>query len=295
MASTYVTAADMSVRSGAEPKVVDYPPGATFGPRTTHDFELVWLLHGSATWSWAGRTEHLAPGSLLLVRPGMTDEFRWDEAGPTRHAYVHFDFARTPVRCETWPLVRHPTRDDLLAGLCRYVLWMRATETPHWRSRFDDAFRLLLAAFVAGPLPDATDAAPIPAPIRAVADFLRTRWGGGPTTPVPAATLAAAAAVSPSHLSRLFRARFGIGPAAAVEVLRLGRAEDLLLRSNLTIGAIAVHCGFSDLYHFSRRFRAVYGVPPRRFRATGPHGPSPVVRAGLTPLERLLWHPDGLS
>jgi AraC-like DNA-binding protein len=267
--------------------VVDYPPGATFGPRTTHDYELVWLLHGSATWTWAGRVERLAPGSILLVRPGMTDEFRWDERHPTRHAYVHFDFDPAPVEPDSWPLVRHPARDDLLAGLCRYVLRMRATEPPHWRRRFDDAFRLLLATFVAGPLSEGEDA-PVPAPIRAVVEFLRDRWAGGRTTAASTETLAAAAAVSPSQLARLFRERFGIGPAAAVEALRLGRAEDLLLRSNLTVGAIAVQCGFADAYHFSRRFRAAYGLPPSRFRVSGPVQP-PAARAALLPLQRQLW------
>jgi transcriptional regulator GlxA family with amidase domain len=77
-----------------------------------------------------------------------------------------------------------------------------------------------------------------------------------------------------------------------VEVLRLSRAEDLLLRSNLTIGAIAVRCAFADAYHFSRRFRAAYGMPPRRFRTGGQPAPQPVARSGLLPLHRRLWRLD---
>jgi AraC-like DNA-binding protein len=288
----YVASADVRVSPGAEPRVVDYPPGATFGPRTLRDYELVWLLHGSATWTWAGRSEQLVPGSLLLARPGMSDEFRWDCTRSTRHAYVHFGLDSAHEAVGEWPLVRHLAPDDLLAGLFRYLLWLASAEPPRWAQRVGDVLGLLVATFVSGPLPNGDQPAPVPAPILAVVEFLRGRWAGGPTAPVPTAELAAAAAVSPSQLSRLFRTRFGIGPAGAVELLRLGRAEDLLLRSNLPIAAIAVHCGFADAYHFSRRFRASYGMPPRRFRAEGPHAASPVEQVGLLPLQRRLWRLD---
>ena len=31
-------------------QVADYPPGATYGPRTLPNYELLWILHGSALW-----------------------------------------------------------------------------------------------------------------------------------------------------------------------------------------------------------------------------------------------------
>jgi transcriptional regulator GlxA family with amidase domain len=77
-----------------------------------------------------------------------------------------------------------------------------------------------------------------------------------------------------------------MGPVAAVERLRLSRAEGLLSRSNLSVSAIAAECGFSDAYHFSRRFRAVNGCSPRQFRiAEAP----PAAAADLFPLERHVW------
>jgi AraC family transcriptional regulator len=288
----YVPATDVRVSPGAEPRVVDYPPGATFGPRTLRDYELVWLLHGSAAWTCAGRTEQLVPGSLLLCRPGMSDEFRWDGALATRHAYIHFGLDSPPDTASEWPLVRHLAPDDVLSGLFRYLLWLASAEPPRWPERVGEVLALLLATFVSGPLPDGGADAPVPAPILAVVEFLRARWADGPTMPALTAELAAAAAVSPSQLSRLFRTRFGIGPAGAVELLRLSRAEDLLRRSNLPIATIAAHTGFADAYHFSRRFRASYGVPPRRFRAEGPRAAPPVEQFGLLPLQRRLWRLD---
>lgn len=270
---------------------VDYPPGATFGPRTLTDFELVWLLRGSARWNCGLRELELVPGSLLLIRPGMRDEFHWDRERVTTHAYAHFTIDGPPSPPESWPLVRNLVHDDPLAGLFRYLLWLRGAEPRNWRPRAAEVVGLLVATFVGGPLPETGDVAPIPTAVEAVVEHVRRQWTRDGARPVSLAELASAASLSTVHLSRLFRSRFGVGPVSAFEMLRLRRAEGLLLRSNLPISTIARECGFADQYHFSRRFRAAYGVAPRGFRQAGPESapPSPVVAAGLLPLERRLW------
>jgi AraC family transcriptional regulator len=85
------------------------------------------------------------------------------------------------------------------------------------------------------------------------------------------------------YLSRLFRQHLGIGPVAALELLCLARAATLLTRSNLRVAAVAHDCGFANPYHFSRRFRGVYGQPPGRSRraTTRPVPSEPLAQAGL--------------
>lgn len=291
MSESYVPAASLQPRLRVV-SVVDYPAGATFGPRTLTDFELVWLLQGSAQWRCAGRTEALGPGSLLLARPGMRDEFRWDPRRTTRHAYVHFELAAGSDP-GGWPLVRHLTHAEPLPGMFRYLLWLGGAAPVGWERCGNDVLRLLLAIYLGGPLPGTDDAGTPPPAIEAVIDHIRRTWASGVTRPIPLRELAAAGSVSGVHLSRLFRARFGVAPVRAVELLRLGRAESLLLRSNSPIAAIASDCGFADPYHFSRRFRAVYGVSPRSFRTGGPEAapPSPIVTTGPLPLQRQVWQP----
>ena len=45
------------------------------------------------------------------------------------------------------------------------------------------------------------------------------------------------------------------------------RAADALARSSAPLGQIALDAGFADQSHFTRAFRAAYGVTPRRWRA----------------------------
>ncbi|HVX46486.1 MAG TPA: helix-turn-helix transcriptional regulator [Mycobacteriales bacterium] len=286
---SFVPAAGLRPRMRAA-ATVGYPPGATFGPRTLADFELVWLLRGSARWSCGPTVRELVPGSLLFLRPGMRDEFAWDPVRTTEHAYVHFTMRHAGA---DWPLLRQLTADDPSAGLFRYLLWLVSAAPAHWEVRANETLGLLLAVHGTGPLPGGDDLSPLPPAIEAVAAALRDSWAAGPTDPWTLPELAAAGSVSTVHLSRLFRQRFGIGPVAAVELLRLSRAETLLARSNLPVATVGEQCGFGDPYHFSRRFRAVYGVAPRDFRRAGEQaGLSPMIRAGLAPLHRLVWLVD---
>ena len=118
-------------------------------------------------------------------------------------------------------------------------------------------------------------------------EAVRNQWRRG-LTPIPVPALAAAAGVSTGHLFRIFRTEYGCSPARALEIIRLARAAILLQRSNATIAEIAHRCGFANPYHFSRRFAAVYGLPPGRFRGqTDLRDPFDQVRQlGLLPIAR---------
>jgi AraC family transcriptional regulator len=116
------------------PGSVAYPPGATYGPRTLEDFELVWVMSGSARWRWldGGRELALRPGALLLARAGMRDELHWDRSLATRHGYVHFRLDPCPCSA-SWPLVRPALAPGPIAGLLDYLLWLGEARVDGWR------------------------------------------------------------------------------------------------------------------------------------------------------------------
>jgi len=274
--------------------VAVYPPGATFGPRRLHDFEFVWLLQGAAEWRYDQGSITLGPNSLLLARPGIRDSFIWDRTRPTRHAYLHFQLIGQlwelpdPVQ---WPLVRTLPDDDPLRPLLRYLLNLNKQRSGTLQQTAQEVLRLLLTLFVQGPVPDG-DGAPLPAHLDTLLEFVRAAWSPpAPTRPLSLDDLAAGACISTGYLSRLFRHHFGIGPVAAFELLRLAQAATLLVRSNLSVAAVAHDCGFANPYHFSRRFHRVYGQPPGRYRRASrrPQPTEPLARAGLLALSGRIW------
>jgi AraC family transcriptional regulator len=281
-----------TVKPGTPVRVATYPAGASYGPRTSRDYEFVWILSGSATWQLdgpVGREISLQPGQLALARPGHVDSYRWDPTRETVHAYVHFALPdRGPLPPDPeWPLVRSLATPSVLNGLCSYVLELAGQPDESARERTDRMLGVLLEVFVTGPA--SPPEAALSAPLLAVVDAVRHHWRAG-SCAVPVPVLADAAGTSAGHLYRIFRTEYGCGPARALEIIRVAQAATLLQRTNATLAEIARRSGYANPYHFSRRFAAVYGLPPGAFRhQTKPHDPyEPVSRAGLLPLARAL-------
>lgn len=75
--------------------------------------------------------------------------------------------------------------------------------------------------------------------------------------------------VSKHYLRHCFKEEVGLTPLEYLTDLRIQQAKCLLAQNSyMTIGEIALNCGFSDPYYFSRCFKKNTGVSPREFRNT---------------------------
>lgn len=73
--------------------------------------------------------------------------------------------------------------------------------------------------------------------------------------------------VSPEHFSRLFKKETGLGFSKYLNSLRLQYAEQLLRNSeSRNITQIAEICGFEDSNYFSKKFKEVYGISPKKLQ-----------------------------
>ncbi len=88
----------------------------------------------------------------------------------------------------------------------------------------------------------------------------------GLETPASRSQLAAAAGVTVRQLERLFADHLGTTIGRRYVEIRIERARALLRQSTLSIAEIAVACGFVSTSHFSRVYKAQYGISPRRER-----------------------------
>lgn len=287
---TVPTAPDL--RIAAQPvAIADYPPGATFGPRTLTSFEFVWILHGSAAWTWEGQRIELRPGEIVLIRPGMRDQFHWHPTTPSRHAYIHFRIdsgAEALGAQETWPLVHPLIAGEPLDALCRHLLTLSVGGARDPIRITAAAVGLMVTLFV---LERPTEKAQsLPAPLVRALQFVRQSWSESGLRPISMEELAAGAAVSRAHLERLFRNWFGLGAIASLERLRLARAATLLLRTNLSVSEVADLSGFVSPFHFSRRFHKLYGTPPNKYRKLPWEDPTaPLGAATLHGVASWLW------
>lgn len=71
---------------------------------------------------------------------------------------------------------------------------------------------------------------------------------------------------SPYHFVRLFKERIGLAPMQYVSALRLQRAKELLLQTDLPIREVGLEIGQQSLGTFTTRFTQRVGVTPAQFR-----------------------------
>lgn len=81
--------------------------------------------------------------------------------------------------------------------------------------------------------------------------------------------LSARLGVSREHLSRVFRKETGQAPYRYIQRQKMLAACRLLKETRLTQKEIAFKMGYNVPAHFTRAFRRVMHLPPRRFRAVG--------------------------
>lgn len=84
--------------------------------------------------------------------------------------------------------------------------------------------------------------------------------------PLRPSDLAKTVNISTRQLERLFRRYLDSTPKKYYTELRLQRAQQLLLQTNMSVTSVGVACGFNTASHFSRLFRLRYGTSPHRLR-----------------------------
>ena len=86
--------------------------------------------------------------------------------------------------------------------------------------------------------------------------------------PVSPADLADDVGMSTRQLERLFRRYLNRSPKRYYMELRLQKARNLLMQTDMSVINVALACGFASPSHFSKCYRAHYATTPYRERGT---------------------------
>jgi AraC-like DNA-binding protein len=78
--------------------------------------------------------------------------------------------------------------------------------------------------------------------------------------------MAAYCNMSDDQFRRVFRKRVGMLPKLYVDRMKLNHAAAMLTGTRLSIAEIAEKIGYTDQYHFNRRFKEIMGMPPGHYR-----------------------------
>lgn len=227
-------------------------------PNLHRRFVLIFNLETVGSLIVDGQWHTLHPGECALIFPHQIHAFADIQSTELCWLFVTFDLARVeelhPLRhrilpipnpCRDWAAqliecrISHPGRAPFLTGMILNEL-LEATTLPR------------------GKMPPA--GLGLEKIIPKLHEILETE----PALRIK--QLAARVGLSEPHLRAEFRRRTQVSLGSYLRQFRLNRAVILLSTTSLTIGEVAMRCGFESLYSFSRSFRLAMGVSARDYR-----------------------------
>lgn len=257
--------------------------------RYLFDHELVLFTEGECTVNVEGREMIRRAGDYMIVPPGLCHTTLANR-GRVYRVCMHFDWAYDDADDTDLPICTyHPTQPDprrvrlrpafVPAGVFigRFDVHPVATvlaETISTRWFFGGALdritaRAVLTELLLVLLAPVSPEASKPkeksvrdlaievkqaldddtiAPNDSIQDFLQRRMG-----------------LSYAHVCRIFRKTFGVPPVHYLNRLRIERAKVMLADPRHDVATVARAVGFTDPGYFSRIFRRIVGVSPRRY------------------------------
>ena len=241
--------------------------GYGWGPGVRDHFLLHHILSGRGTCIIDSRKYVLQAGDSFLVYPDTTIHYYADEDQPWEYVWVGFNGMHAERYVELTDFSRESPvltgeGGETIALLLEEIY--RAYGTAIWEhmammGRLYALLSHLVERAQRGRAPrrDSLDCA------EAAADYIVNHFA----EPVTVEQLADHFSVSHSSLYRKFIKRYQMSPKRFLLEYRIDRACILLATTDHSVQEVSNSVGFDDPFYFSRVFKEIRGVSPRRYAA----------------------------
>lgn len=243
-------------------------PGSGIRSHSHEYYHLLCICSGQMEFT-AGGAQHLLRGGDVIIVPRDTEHsFRNCFASEVIYYEIKFSVlsaALTQYLCAS-PLCLHG--DAFAYSLTEHV----AQEYLRCRARRDEsaagALSTLLyhvtsdSRLVREGEPEIIDTADYTPLTKKVIDFLTANYH----LPLTLDDVAADAGVSKNYLCNAFKRSTGVTILECLNVIRIRKAAELIVYSDLSLAQVAKMCGYVSASHFNRVFSHYTGIPPGQCR-----------------------------
>jgi AraC-like DNA-binding protein/quercetin dioxygenase-like cupin family protein len=237
-------------------------------PEGSLDHVFQYCLEGQGWCEMQGHSWRVPPNHAILIPAGVPHYYGAVEEDPWTHYWIHFTGARASYYTE-------------LLGVTAENPVFQLPRSPYLISCLESIYSLASLPLVTKNLVAASGA---------LANFLGhinlERFSNNTKTqlaeqrvdetiafmrhnlgqPCTLSDLARIACMSPTHYSNVFKRRQGCSPLQYLNRLKIQKACELLVSTNLQIQQVAHSLGFDDPFYFSRVFRSMVGKSPSTYR-----------------------------
>ncbi len=235
--------------------------------RQTYPYYVIEIpIRGLCTLKIAGKTHKLAPNHIGGFVPGVAHHYKCDVNEPMEHIFIVFFGSQAKQLFEKAGLhkgnVLKMKKTGEILYLAESILKKAFEKSVNSNELCCSYLRTLL-------LEQSSDISPAANSLSASMNtYTRCRKfiDENFSTLFLPSQVAQKCNVNVRYMSRLFRQYADITPHEYIMRLKLNKAANLLLTTNLAVHHIAQSAGFADPYHFSRNFKNFHGVSPNQYR-----------------------------
>jgi AraC-like DNA-binding protein len=247
-----------------------HPVGYTFNwekGRVLQEFQIIYITDGSGILETRDGKYQIHPGSVLFIFPGMWHRYRpYGKTGWKEH-YIgfHGDFT-SHIFQETFIPVQKPIvyigfQDRIMKQFYDIIEQVK-DEKPGYQQVCSGITLYLISNILSINKNKEFSGREIERKIRKACILFRENLHND----INIERVAEKMNLGYSHFRRVFKKYTGLSPAQYHLNLRLQKARELLLTTNLSVKHIAFEMGFQSNYYFTRIFTRKMGVTPTGIR-----------------------------
>jgi AraC-like DNA-binding protein len=256
--------------------------GLYVNERCIVDFELVYITEGEGIYRILDKEFHFKAGDLIITPPYI-QHVTLPIPNPVSHYALHFDFQ---------PRLSRKYRENrfLRSGFERLRLFCgEAIPLPLYYERFPESSIPFFESVIRNKHDLIKTGSPL-ALLKMIQSFYDVftmvvehtqNPCSGPTRlsrtlayiehhntdPLTLKILADQEGYSEQYFISIFKRSYGIAPLHFVTQKRIERAKELIRTTALPLKEISFRCGYEDPYYFSRIFKKMERVSPKKYRS----------------------------
>jgi AraC-like DNA-binding protein len=276
---------------------VEIAPGSQVPERHIYDCEFIYVVRGEGTMRIEDRVHEMRAGDLLHIRPHLINEMTVGGSGPMLCFAVHFDYIflgegfefspysvylggkaegtetggesrlreRPAVELTEMTIPEKMTTEDVQSFYEAFrELRVRFEEARSDSRLWLKSAMLRLLALIQRELVTEEGVRIGHAHADLVLDaiaYMEEHYAER----IGTASLARRAALTPKYFGTIFRQATGRSAAEYLLRLRIEEAKRLLRLRKFSVQEVAERVGIGDLYYFSKLFKRLEGIPPKKY------------------------------